>query len=87
MLYPMIVARKEVLVQLEDGLVAELDRLAKELGVSRSEILRRGAAAILEAADIARADRDLAEAYRRQPQDPLFTEALARLAAAAVPEW
>lgn len=87
MLYHMDVARKEVLVQLDDDLVARLDGLAAQLGLSRSELIRRGAAAVLEAAEIAEADRALVAAYKRQPQDALFTEALAKLAAESAPDW
>lgn len=85
--YHMVMARKEVLVQLDDDLVARLDRLAEGLGVSRSELLRRGAAAVLEAEELAQADRELVEAYRRRPQDPAVVEAARRLASETVPEW
>jgi len=40
MLYPMVMARKEVLVQLDDELVRRLDALAARLGTSRSELVR-----------------------------------------------
>lgn len=59
--------RKEVLVQLGADLIDRLDRLADKQGTSRSELLRRGAAAVLETADRAEADRALQEAYRRVP--------------------
>ena len=49
--------------------------------ISRSELIRRGMAAVLEAADWAEADRDLIRGVQeRQPQDPLLTHALTRLA-------
>jgi len=83
----MAMARREVLVQLDDQLVSRLDTLAAQVGTSRSELLRRGALAILEAAELARADQELVEAYRRQPQDPAIVTAAARLAAHTVPEW
>jgi predicted transcriptional regulator len=83
----MAVARREVLVQLDDEVVARLDQLAGRWGVSRSELLRRGAAAVLEAAEIRAADEALIAAYRRQPQDPAIVEAAARIAAETVPEW
>ena len=79
--------RKEVLVQLDDDLIDRLDRLADKQGTSRSELLRRGAAAVLEAADLAEADRALQEAYRRVPQDPAIISAASRLAAVTAPEW
>jgi metal-responsive CopG/Arc/MetJ family transcriptional regulator len=83
----MIMARKEVLVQLDDDLVRRLDELAAKGGVSRSELLRRGALAVLDAAEIVEADRELVDAYRRRPQDPAIVVAAARLAAETAPEW
>src|SRR3954452_6184666 len=62
--------RREVLVQLDDELVQRLDQLAAKQGTNRSELLRRGAAALVEAADQADADRVLQEAYRRVPRTP-----------------
>jgi len=79
--------RREVLVQLDDDLVARLDHLATERGTNRSELLRRGALAVLEAEDVRQADRELQAAYRRIPQDPDLIRAAARLAAETVPEW
>jgi metal-responsive CopG/Arc/MetJ family transcriptional regulator len=83
----MVMARKQVLVQLDDELVARLDEAAERQGVSRSELLRRGALALLEAEELRAADEALQEAYRRVPQDPAIVEAAARLAARTVPEW
>jgi metal-responsive CopG/Arc/MetJ family transcriptional regulator len=79
--------RREVLVQLDDDLVARLDQLAEVEGTSRSELLRRGASAVLEAADQLEADRVLRDAYRRVPQDPALVSAARRLAAQTAPEW
>ena len=67
MLCHMTMARREVLVQLEDELVDRLDRLAHAEGTSRSDLLRRGAAAVLEAAEQLKADGELRDAYRRIP--------------------
>jgi Arc/MetJ-type ribon-helix-helix transcriptional regulator len=75
------------LVQLDDELVEKLDRLAEHQGTNRSELLRRGAAAVLDAADVADADRQLQDAYRRVPQDPAIVAAAARLAARTAAEW
>jgi hypothetical protein len=83
----MIMSRKQVLVQLDDDLVERLDQLAERLDVSRSELLRRGAIAVLDADRLAGADRALVEAYRRTPQDPALVEAAQRLAAETAPEW
>lgn len=79
--------RREVLVQLDDDLVSRLDHLASEKRTSRSELLRRGALAVLDAEDSRQADLQLQEAYRRTPQDPDVVRAAARLAAETVPEW
>ena len=87
MLYHMVVSRREVLVQLDDELVANLDELARRRGVSRSELLRQGALAVLEAEEVAVADAQLQEAYRRQPQDPVLVDAARRLAAETAPAW
>jgi hypothetical protein len=79
--------RREVLVQLDDELVGRLDRLAESEGTSRSALLRRGATAVLEAADQLAADRELRAAYRRAPQDPPLVAAALRLAVETAPEW
>jgi len=83
----MVMARREVLVQLDDELVARLDRLARHRAVSRSELLRQGALAVLEADALAAADAALQDAYRRTPQDPVVIEAAARLAAETTAAW
>jgi len=83
----MVMARREVLVQLEDDLVEQLDQIAEDHGTNRSELLRRGARAVIEAEDLAAADRRLVAAYRRQPPDPALVQSAARLAALTVPEW
>ncbi len=83
----MVMARRQVLVQLDDDLVTRLDVVAADIGVSRSELLRRGALAVLEAREIAQADSELIQAYSRQPQDPLLVETASRLAGETAPEW
>ncbi|MCY4369931.1 MAG: ribbon-helix-helix protein, CopG family [bacterium] len=80
-------ARRELLVQLDDDLVHELDRLATSLGTSRSELLRRGAQVVIEAGDLAAADRELMAAYRRLPPDPALLLSVTRLAARTAPPW
>jgi metal-responsive CopG/Arc/MetJ family transcriptional regulator len=80
-------ARREVLVQLDDDLVDRLDRLADAEGTNRSDLLRRGAAAVLEAAEQLEADRELRDAYRRIPQEPALVASARRLAAHTAPEW
>jgi metal-responsive CopG/Arc/MetJ family transcriptional regulator len=83
----MVMSRREVLVQLDDELVAQLDRLAARLGTSRSELLRRGAKAVITAEELAEADRELVAAYRRQPADPALVQSARRLAAQTAPAW
>ena len=87
MLYHMVMARREVLVQLDDDLVADLDRIAAARSTSRSELLRQGARAVIEADEEAAADAELIAAYRRQPPDPALVQSAARLAARTAPEW
>ena len=87
MVYHMVMARREVLVQLDDELVAKLDEVAQRTKVSRSELLRRGAQAVLEADEWARADKRLIEGYTKHPPDPALLEASRRLAAETAPEW
>lgn len=83
----MVVARRQVLVQLDDDLVKQLDALAAELGTNRSELLRRGAQAVISAEVSAAADRELQAAYRRQPADPALVESARRLATRTAPAW
>jgi len=83
----MVMARKEVLVQLDDELVAELDARAEREGTSRSELLRRGAVAVLTALAERDDDEVLREAYRRTPQDPAVIRSARRLAARTAPQW
>ena len=83
----MVMARREVLVQLDDELVERLDALAADLGTNRSELIRRGAQAVLDADEFAEADRQLQQAYRRQPADPAVLQSARRLAAETAPAW
>ncbi len=87
MVYHVVMARREVLVQLNDELVARLDELAKRTSVSRSELLRRGAMAVLEADEWAQADKRLVEGYTKYPPDPVLLETSRRLAAETAPDW
>lgn len=83
----MVMVRKQVLVQLDDELVERLDQLSDKLGVSRSELIRRGAQAVLTAAEEMEADRRLVEAYTTTPAETALVAAAARLAAETAPEW
>lgn len=83
----MVMARRQVLVQLDDELVVQLDQIASALGTNRSELLRRGAHAVIAAEHLADADRQLQAGYRRQPQDPSLVEAARQLAGRTGPAW
>lgn len=74
-------------MQLDDELVAQLDRVAEFEGVSRSELLRRAASVLIVAHDELREDLRTIEAYRRLPQDPVLGAALERLAAETLLPW
>lgn len=76
-----------MIVQLDEKLVAELDKLASQEGVSRSELIRRAAAALIESRRIRRLERRLVKAYTEVPQDPVIVETARRLAAETVPDW
>jgi metal-responsive CopG/Arc/MetJ family transcriptional regulator len=80
-------ARKQVLVQLDEALVRDLDREAAVRGLNRSELLRRAASAYLASLEEAEAERRMIEAYARAPEDPGETEAFHRVAVANWPEW
>jgi metal-responsive CopG/Arc/MetJ family transcriptional regulator len=85
MLDPM--ARKQVLVQLDDELLGRLDRLVAAVETNRSELIRRAVAAYLRAADEAKADLDHVEAYLRIPEDPGEFAGLERAGYEAWPEY
>lgn len=83
----MVMARREVLVQLDGDLVDALDQIAKERDTNRSELLRRAARLLVDAFDEQKADAELIEAYRKQPQDPEWIDALIRTSLKNWPEW
>jgi hypothetical protein len=62
-------ARKQVLVQLDDAQVARLDVVGDAVGDSRSELIRRALDLYLEAVDEGLADLRYAQAYQRLPED------------------
>jgi len=80
-------ARKQVIVQLDDELVRKLDDEAARRRVSRSELIRRAATTFLDALREAEQEREMTEAYRLLPEDPAETEALHRLAVESWPDW
>ncbi|MGH2707063.1 MAG: ribbon-helix-helix protein, CopG family [Actinomycetota bacterium] len=85
--YPALMTRRQVIVQLDDTLVSALDEAAAQEHVSRSELLRRAALALLEARRMVKLERELIDAYRRIPQDPVLIETARRLAAVTAPPW
>lgn len=79
----MAMAREQVLVQVDDSLLALIDERAAEEGVSRSELLRRFARSMLAEGIEGRIDQAIAEGYRRIPAEPPDATVLA-LAAASI---
>ena len=65
----MVVPRKQVLVQLDDQLLALLDERAAEEGTTRSELLGRFARAGLAEGARSSIDMAIAEGYRRIPAE------------------
>jgi len=80
------VARKQILVQLDDAQVARLDALALAADDSRSELIRRAIDLYVEAVGQAVADARYADAYRRVPEDLEEFAALRSLASHSWPE-
>jgi metal-responsive CopG/Arc/MetJ family transcriptional regulator len=80
-------ARREVLVQLDDDLVEQLDRIAKSLATNRSELLRRGAQAVIDIESERSFDAELVAAYKRKPPEVALVQAASKLAAKSVPPW
>lgn len=63
-------ARRQVLVQLDDDLIARLDQLVAALHTNRSDVIRRAVTAFLRAAGDAGDDTRHIEAYLRIAEDP-----------------
>ncbi len=81
----MVVARTQTLVQLTDELVMHLDRKAKEIGTSRSELVRRAIEAYLHDEIEAEIDRQIIASYTAVPDTPM-TEGELRDAWASIEE-
>ncbi|MGH2595890.1 MAG: ribbon-helix-helix protein, CopG family [Actinomycetota bacterium] len=73
-------ARRQVLVQLDDELVARLDEAAEALERNRSELIREALSAYLDAGREAAWDARTIRAYLEVPEDPEDLEAFARIA-------
>ncbi len=61
-------ARRQVLVQLDDALVERLDAQAATTKLSRSELIRRAIASHMRDLDWAEQDLAAVESYRRSPE-------------------
>ena len=75
-------ARKQVLVQLDDALIRRLDRSAGALELNRSELIRQAVDAYLDACEEAAWDVRTVRAYLDIPEDIAEMEEFQRLAAA-----
>jgi predicted transcriptional regulator len=84
MIAPM--ARRQVLVQLDDARLMALDRLAEARARSRSSVIRQALDLYIEAIDEGVADLRYAEAYRRIPEDLDELAGLRSLGLSAWPE-
>jgi Arc/MetJ-type ribon-helix-helix transcriptional regulator len=60
-------ARKQVIVQLDDGLLRQLDRVVAAKGVSRSEAIRKALRIYLDSEWEHEADRRYAASYTEHP--------------------
>jgi metal-responsive CopG/Arc/MetJ family transcriptional regulator len=80
-------ARKQVIVQLDERMVKALDKEARRMGVSRSELIRRGVGALLEAGSEAEAVRAMIRAYMEAPQDGTWAESSERTASESWDSW
>jgi metal-responsive CopG/Arc/MetJ family transcriptional regulator len=74
-------ARRQVLVQLDDDLIARLDAAADALERNRSELIREALGAYLDAGREAAWDARTIRAYLEVAEDPADIEAFARVAA------
>ena len=73
--YHMVMARKQVLMQLDDDLVGRLDELVRQTGRNRSDLAREALRDLLDRFSEEAIDRQYLEALQRSAPDP----ALARL--------
>lgn len=72
-------------VAFDGELLAELDGVARELGTSRSSLIRQACREWLRLQREALLDDEYEAGYRRVPQDPAMGQALANLAAEVLP--
>jgi metal-responsive CopG/Arc/MetJ family transcriptional regulator len=73
-------ARRQVLVQLDDELIGQLDQAASTFGRNRSELIREALAAYLAACREAAWDVRTIQAYLQVPEDGAELDAFGRVA-------
>jgi Arc/MetJ-type ribon-helix-helix transcriptional regulator len=73
-------ARRQVIVQLDDDLVRELDEAASAAGISRSEAIRQATREWLGDERQREADRRYAESYREHPDGWQWDDEYAEMA-------
>jgi metal-responsive CopG/Arc/MetJ family transcriptional regulator len=81
----MAVARTQTLVQLSDELLDRLDAYRAREGRSRSEVVREAIERYLAADREAEIDRQLVEAYTRQPPEDVWGDEAAKRMISAEP--
>lgn len=81
----MPMARTQTLVQLSDELLHRLDAYRAPRGRSRSDVVREAIERYLAADREAEIDRQLVEAYTRQPPEEVWNEKAATAMIAAEP--
>jgi metal-responsive CopG/Arc/MetJ family transcriptional regulator len=75
----MVMPRRQTLVQLNEELLAVLDRVAASSGRSRSQVIREAIERYLQESVETDVDRVVVEAYTREPQEPdAWVDELAR---------
>jgi metal-responsive CopG/Arc/MetJ family transcriptional regulator len=81
----MAVARTQTLVQLTDELLARLDNYRRRAGRSRSDVVREAIERYLAEDREAEIDRQIVDAYTRQPAEDVWGEQAAKRLIAAEP--
>ena len=81
----MVMARTQTLVQLTDELLDRLDRYRRRAGRSRSDVVREAIERYLAADRDAEIDRQIVDAYCRQPAQDVWGEEAAKRLIAAEP--
>ena len=80
-------ARKQILVQLDDVLLEDLDALASSLDVSRSELIRRAARLVIDNAQTLVMEEQHRKGYARIPEDATWHDDYAAAVAEPSPRY